>query len=82
MINATPLGMHGESLPDGVVERSGALIDMTYGAGRSPAIVDALALGIPAADGLTMLVGQAIEAFELFTGQKPPVHAMEAAARI
>jgi shikimate dehydrogenase len=81
VINATPLGMAGEDLPDGVVERAAALLDMTYGAQRSPAVAHALALGLPAADGLAMLTGQAVEAFELFTGQKAPATTMEHAAR-
>jgi shikimate dehydrogenase len=81
VINATPLGMSGEDLPDGVVERAAALLDMTYGAQSSPAVAHALALGIPAADGLTMLTGQAVEAFELFTGQNAPAMTMEQAAR-
>lgn len=81
VINATPLGMAGEDLPDGVVERAAALLDMTYGVQRSPALAHALALGIPAADGLAMLTGQALEAFELFTGQKAPATTMEHAAR-
>lgn len=81
VINATPLGMAGESLPPGVVERAGALIDMTYGRQRSPAIALAISLGLPHADGLTMLVGQAIEAFEMFTGTQAPAAVMEAAAR-
>jgi shikimate dehydrogenase len=81
VINATPLGMAGENLPDGVVERAGALLDMTYGAQRSPAVAHALALGLPTADGLTMLVGQALEAFELFSGHKAPAMTMERAAR-
>lgn len=80
VINATPLGMKGENLPDGVVERSGAFLDMTYGTERSPATSHALALGIPTADGLTMLVGQAVESFELFTGQKAPTMTMEQVA--
>jgi shikimate dehydrogenase len=81
VINATPLGMAGENLPDGIVERAGAFVDMTYGTQRSQAVAQALALGLPTADGLTMLVGQAFEAFELFTGRKPPEMAMEQAAR-
>ncbi len=81
VINATPLGMAGEYLPDGVVERAGALIDMTYSDHRSPAVAYALALGLPTADGLTMLVGQAAEAFELFTGRQAPLATMEHAVR-
>lgn len=81
VINATPLGMAGEVLPDGVVERSAALVDMTYGPRRSHALTDALAIGIPTADGLTMLVGQAVGAFELFTGRRASVFVMDRAAR-
>lgn len=81
VINATPLGMAGEYLPDGIVERAGALVDMTYGDQRSHSVAHALALGIPSADGLVMLVGQAAEAFEIFTGQRASVYVMEAAAR-
>lgn len=81
VINATPLGMAGEHLPAGVVERAGALVDMPYGDERSPAVGHALALGLPTADGLTMLVGQAVEAFELFTGLRAPAMTMEQAVR-
>ena len=81
VINTTPLGMSGETLPDGVVERAGALLDMAYGFERTPAIAHALALGIPAADGLSMLVGQAAAAFELFPGEEAPIYVMEQAAR-
>lgn len=82
VINATPLGMAGESLPGSVVERAGAFVDMTYGVQRSPAVAHALALGLPTVDGLTMLVGQAAAAFELFTGQTAPIGVMEQAARL
>ncbi|MEE8458149.1 MAG: shikimate dehydrogenase [Acidimicrobiia bacterium] len=81
VINATPLGMEGESLPDGLVERAGALADMTYGVERAPAVAHALALGLPTADGITMLVGQAAEAFKLFTGEEAPILVMDQAAR-
>ena len=81
VINATPLGMAGEQLPAGVVERAGTFLDMTYGSERSPAVAHALALGLPTADGLTMLIGQAVEAFELFTGLSAPALTMEQAAR-
>ena len=81
VINATPLGMAGEHLPDGVIERAGGFLDMTYGAQRTPSYSNALALGLPAADGLTMLIGQACKSFELFTGRVPSIFVMEQAAR-
>lgn len=82
VINATPLGMAGESLPGGVVERAGALIDMAYGVQRTPATMQAAALGLRTADGLTMLVGQAAAAFTLFTGRDAPIGVMDQAARL
>ena len=81
VINATPLGMDGENLPDGVVERAGALVDMAYGAGMTPAVRDAVNIGLPYADGIDMLVGQAVEGFELFTGRTISPFVLDMAAR-
>lgn len=81
VINATPLGMHGENLPDGVVERAGSLIDMAYGANQTPAVWNAVNIGLPYADGIDMLVGQAVEAFELFTGRTISPFVLDMAAR-
>jgi len=81
VVNATPLGMHGEELPGRVVADCSALIDMTYGSSETPAIATARIGRLPYADGLDMLVGQAIAAFELFTGVAAPVEVLAAAAR-
>lgn len=81
VINATPLGLHGERLPD----RFHALgdgqmaLDLTYGASPSPFLADARARGLPAWDGLGMLIGQAAAAFERWIGRPAPVAAMRAA---
>ena len=81
VVNATPIGMEGDELPDGIVETAGGLVDMVYGGGPTPAVVAARDAGIPFADGLDMLVGQAAEAFERFTGRPAPIGVMQAAAR-
>lgn len=81
VINATPVGMHGEHLPPGVVESAAGLVDMAYGSVVTPSIRTAASLGIPHADGLVMLAGQAAEAFHIFTGEQIPVGVMEVAAR-
>lgn len=81
VINATPLGMEGEDLPPGIVETATGLVDMAYGEAATPAIAMAQTLGIPNADGLVMLAGQAVGAFRIFTGEDVPVDIMEAAAR-
>jgi len=82
VVNATPLGMHGEDLPAGLVESAAGLVDMTYGSGTTPAIRVAEQRLIPSADGLDMLVGQAVMAFELFTGRPAPLDVFERAARV
>ena len=81
VVNATPVGMHGEELPPGVLAVASAIIDMAYGADETPAITYADSHRLSHADGLDMLVGQAVEAFELFTGAEPPIDAFYQAAR-
>ncbi len=82
VVNATPLGMHGESLPEPTLATASALIDMTYGSGITPACAWASEHGIPLADGLDMLLGQAYAAFETFTGQPAPREAMAASVAV
>lgn len=80
VVNATPLGMSSQPLPKGVVESAGGLLDMVYGERMTPAVATAQRLGIPASDGLPMLVGQAAESFRLWTGHATsPTVMMEAA---
>jgi len=81
VVNATPLGMRGEPLPDGVVEAAAALLDMPYGEQATPAVVTARRLGIPVADGLDLLVAQAADSFRLWTGMDAPRTVMQAAGR-
>lgn len=81
MVNATPLGMRGEMLPEAVLATAAGLVDMAYGAEPTPAIGWARMHGLAHADGIDMLVGQAATAFTLFTGLPSPVDAMERAAR-
>lgn len=81
VVNATPLGMHGESLPEGVLVAASAVIDMAYGDSETPACAYAIANGLWHADGLDMVVGQALEAFTLFTGRNAPLGVFYDAAR-
>ena len=76
IINASPLGMTGcEPMPRELLAAVAAaskptLLDMVY----SPIETEFLsAARAQAVDGLTMLVGQAARAFELFFGTRPPV---------
>ena len=71
VINATSAGLSGEALPVSVETIAGAqCYDMIYGAGAA-FYRSARDLGLPAADGLGMLVGQAAEAFALWHGLQP-----------
>lgn len=81
LINATPLGMHREMLPIAMLEAASGLIDMVYDSEPTPAVTWAVRNGLPAADGIDMLIGQAIAAFEVFTGRSAPIDVMTAAAR-
>lgn len=76
LINTTPVGMYpnnGKSAAD--IERLPNLtgvLDVIYNPDRTALILDAQARGLPCAGGLYMLVGQAREAAELFTGRAIP----------
>jgi shikimate dehydrogenase len=81
VVNATPLGMQGESLPAGVVEAAAGLIDLAYGVEETPAVAVARSRGVPAIDGIALLVAQAAASFEIWTGRAAPRAVMEQAAR-
>lgn len=68
VVNTTPLGMRGESLPVGVLAAAAGLIDLPYASGHTPAIAEARERGLPHADGHEFLVRQAIGSFHLWTG--------------
>ncbi len=80
LVNATPIGMGGEELPPGVVAVAGGALDMAYGAGMTPVAANLAARGLPVANGLDMLVGQAMSSFELWVGRPAPEQVMRAAA--
>lgn len=80
VINATPLGMSGESLPGAVLETAAGLIDLTYGGVPTPAVRWATGR-VPVVDGIDHLVAQAARSFTLWTGLAAPVATMVTAAR-
>jgi shikimate dehydrogenase len=81
ILNATPIGMQGESLPLGIVDVAGGVFDMTYGVNPSPALVEARRNELPAADGVDLLAAQAEESFWVWTGLRPPDGLFEQVAR-
>ena len=80
LVNATSLGMRGESLPDDLLESALGLLDMTYGDDITPAVRLARQRGIPVAAGLDMLIGQAVASFLIWTGIETDPSVMRMAA--
>lgn len=68
LVNATSLGMQGEKLPKYLIEAAVGLLDMPYRDTPTPAVIELGARGMPVADGLDMLVGQAVGSFLVWTG--------------
>jgi shikimate dehydrogenase len=88
LVNASPLGMKGyEGALDLDVTRldltrlgEGAIVyDLVYNPLDTPLLKAARMAGLETIDGLTMLIGQAAIAFELFFGQPVPEDAQSAA---
>ncbi|MDP8993718.1 MAG: shikimate dehydrogenase [Pseudomonadota bacterium] len=79
LINASPLGMAGfDPMPYAVLEslaklsRGAFVLDLVYSPVRTALLARAEALGLLVGDGLTILEGQADEAFSLLFGMAPP----------
>ena len=76
LVNATSVGMDGESLP---LEKSLVLpeqllvVDAIYKVRETPFLRWAKGQGAQTENGLGMLIGQAAESFYLWTGKKMPV---------
>lgn len=76
LVNATPVGMFpdvGTAPVDlGLFPRLEAVLDVVYNPARTQLLLDAESRGIRAVNGLSMLVAQAKEASEWFTGNPLP----------
>lgn len=79
LINASPLGMDGfdpmsESILHSLhlLDSDAFVFDMVYAPIQTELLRRAAATGLRTVDGLTMLIGQAEHAFELFFGEPPP----------
>jgi len=79
VVNATPIGMSEETLPEEVLAGSSGLFDLTYGPIESPSAKMVRALGLPVADGEDLLVAQAAASFEIWTGVPAPIDVMREA---
>ncbi len=73
IVNTTPLGMYPNTGISPVeltrFPRLEAVLDVVYNPARTQLLLEAEAMGIPCANGLWMLIAQAKEAAECFTGR-------------
>jgi len=78
LVNTTSLGMHGQPSLDVDVARlpeAAVVADLVYVPLVTPLLAAAKARGLMTADGLGMLLHQAVRGFELWFGQRPEVTA-------
>ena len=76
LVNATSLGMHGQpslAIDVGLLPRHAVVADLVYVPLQTPLLSAAQARGLQTADGLGMLLHQAVRGFELWFGQRPQV---------
>lgn len=81
LVNATPLGMEGESMPGEALPAASGVIDLVYGVGPTPTISAAEESRLPVMDGIEFLVLQAAASFEWWTGRPAPMEVMLRAAK-
>jgi shikimate dehydrogenase len=81
VVNATPVGDDGRSvLPEPAYRPGMVVVDLLYQPTATPLFTRARAAGATAFGGLGLLLHQAALSFELWTGQRPPLDVMSAAA--
>jgi shikimate dehydrogenase len=80
VVNATPIGAQGESLPLPPLGAGAVVVDLLYRPAGTPLQTLARSAGAAVFGGLGLLLHQAALSFELWTGQIPPVDVMSAAA--
>lgn len=78
VVNATPVGLHGDAfpVPPSALPLGCVAMDLTYRRGETPWVHACRASGHRATDGLTMLVEQGALAFERWFGRAPDRKAM------
>lgn len=84
IVNATSVGMDavpGCPLPVSELRRSQLVMDIVYKPLRTELVTACEERGVPVIHGGRMLLHQAARQFELYTGQAPPLEAMDAALR-
>lgn len=76
LVNTTSLGMKGQPALDldaGLLPQNALVADLVYVPLQTPLLAAAQARGLKTADGLGMLLHQAVRGFELWFGRRPEV---------
>jgi shikimate dehydrogenase len=76
LVNTTSLGMHGQGALELDIDRLAAqsiVADLVYVPLETPLLAAARKRGLRTADGLGMLLHQAVRGFELWFGRRPEV---------
>src|SRR3984893_16473563 len=76
LVNTTSLGMHGQPALEvdvGLLPSHAVVADLVYVPLETPFLAAALGGGLKTADGLSLLLYQAVRGFELWFGQRPAV---------
>jgi shikimate dehydrogenase len=76
LVNTTSLGMHGQpalEVDAGLLPSHAVVAELVYVPLETPLLSAARARGLKTADGLGMLLHQAVSGFELWFGQRPEV---------
>ena len=84
LVNATPAGTAGMEavlpVPEAVLDRTAFVYDLVYNPPETPLLAAAKRRGVRGTNGLEMLLQQAAQSFELWTGKSAPYEAMRRAA--
>jgi shikimate dehydrogenase len=85
IMNATPVGMYphteGLAIERELLDRAEGIFDAIYNPPKTRLIIEAEKRGIPAENGVFMLVGQAAEARKIWTGEEFDSFKLESAAQ-
>ncbi len=76
LVNTTSLGMHGQpalEIDAGLLPSHAVVADLVYVPLETPLLAAARGRGLKTADGLGMLLHQAVRGFELWFGERPEV---------
>lgn len=82
LVNASPAGMDGQGKPDVPLDslnKSAVVYDLVYKPSETNLLVEVRELGHKASGGLSMLLYQGAESFEIWTGETAPVDVMRKA---